>query len=212
LAGHGCGSFTLIAEARMRRVVGSIAVCGLLVAVSPATANQVHYQPASFDQLLSRAQLVVVVRRAKPAFTVELVDITPPGQRKDAAKYPPYRRALWQFNVQKVLHPLTAKLPKAIVVLDADDASGLDLHRRYYVEKVSKSPIYERYQSKTSVRADKANEVILFLVELPGKPRRFGLAVSGAIEPATEEPAVRRALARRPAKATPVPEPSPSRR
>ncbi len=192
----------------------------LLTLLPTASANQTHYHEVTLEEVLARSTLILVARRASPATTVELVDITPPGQKKDPAKYPPYRRTVLHFVPQRALHPAGVKgLPRTCAVLPADDGSQLDLHRRYHVEKVSKSPIYAHYESKTSRQADKAAAVILFLAPAPGAaetavtpprpgvkpsaPCRMQLVVEGGMEPASEEASIRRALARRRSPPTP---------
>ena len=176
----------------------TIALISLAVlAALPSNASQVHYRTITLDELARRTTHVLFVRRLKPFFTTETVDITPKGKRPDPAQYPAYRRPVYRFQVERALRlPKDEKLPKQIEVVSANDEANLELHRKYYVEKIGRSPIYESYESPTSRKAEAAERAILFLVQARAKPPRFRYVVQGAAELVSEEPRVKRALAK----------------
>lgn len=172
-------------------------VIALSALPATAQANQVHYQGVKLEEVIARSTHILVVRRAKPPTLSERIEITPAGKKADPAKYPPYTRTVSRYLVTRALKlPAGEKLPaKPIEVVGANDASQLELHRRYYVEKVSKSPIYDSYESPTSRKAGAAPEAILFLRPQRTKPiARFELVVEGGTEPTSEEARVKKAL------------------
>jgi hypothetical protein len=190
----GCSSGTNRASIhRSTRFAIAIALAALPAA---APANQVHFRTVKLEEVIARATHVLVVKRAKPPTLTERIEITPAGKKSDPARYPPYTRTVSRYLVVRALRrPAGEKLPtKPIEVVGANDESELDLHRRYYVEKVSKSPIYDSYESKTSAKVGSAPETIVFLHLTRAKPPRFQLVVQGAIEPASEEARVKKAL------------------
>jgi hypothetical protein len=184
----------------VRQRTAGLATIALLCATAvfvarPAPGSEVSYRKIPLARVLQRSQLVVVVKRAKPASTREAVDITPPNKTRDRAKVPPYTRVVERFEVLRVLYPRAGSPGKTIEVVGANDEYDLQAHRRYYVDGVSESPIHERYQSPTNRSVQRAATMILFLAPLSKNARRHRFVVEQALEAATEEQAILRALA-----------------
>jgi len=127
-------------------------------------------------EVIASSDVVVVAVPADPPTRLIAIDITPKGQRPDAKKWPPYTRVLQRFVVREVLSdrarngivvPATSPKLKPDVVIEVDSAtngSDLWLHRSYYVDGMSESPIYESYVAEgTSTSTTK----ILFLQHQP---------------------------------------------
>ncbi len=170
-----------------------VATAAVLSFAALAAAGQVHIDPAELKELVREAEVVVVARPADPLTRKTTIDITPKGKKPDAEKYPPYVRVKTRWEVVEIVRaPKDAGLAekKVLEVDDADFGSQLDLHRRYYVEGLSKSPIYRRYTPRESKPGEPRR--ILFL-EVSNGEWRF--AMDGAAESLEARKDVEAALA-----------------
>lgn len=135
-------------------------MCAALVFFSgEASTSQTHLR-RPLVEVVSDSDLVVVAVPADPPTRVIPVDITPKGQTPDARKWPPYQRVLERFVVREVISdrarngiivPTGAPKLKPGVVIEVDNAehgNNLWLHRSYYVDGMSESPIYESYAAE----------------------------------------------------------------
>jgi hypothetical protein len=169
----------------------------------------VHVRAASLQQIVDDANLIVLARPADPATRTEVIDITPEGAAPDPEKYPAYRRVVSRYRVLDVLspreetpgqhQPLSAeeartRLGRIIEVLPAHDHQSLDLHRRYYVDLISKSPIRLRYKPRSLT--DEAGAPVILFLRAPDDVGRFSLVVGRAMEGAGARPEVERLLNR----------------
>ena len=152
---------------------GKLLLVMLLFAFSmEAYVSLVHYQKLTLEDLVGSAQHIVVVREAQPATSTEVIKI-----HKDSEKYPPFSLYKHHYVVTDVLYSSKLKSGDKIDVLEAQFDSKLDLHKRYYLEGVSKSPIYSRYECKACTDNDK--EYIIFLSEYDG---RYSFSATGSVE------------------------------
>ena len=183
----------------------------LFVILVPASvhAGMVHVRSASLQQIVDDADLIVLARPADPATRTEEIDITPEGQAPDPAKYPTYHRVVSRYRVLEVLAPRAetpgrhqplspeearTRMGRVIEVLPAHDRSNLDLHRRYYVDRISKSPSRRRY--KPTQLTDGAGEPVILFLRAPDDDGRFSLVVGRAMEGAGAREEVTRLLSR----------------
>jgi hypothetical protein len=142
----------------------------------------------SLADLAAQSDVVVIAHPADPPTTTRHIDITPAGQAPQPQKWPPY---VWtdaryvvddvlfdgnRFGVPPAADAAVLAVGKTIVVEGATTASTLALHRSYYVDGESESPIYESYRA-AGTTASKSR--VLFL-------RRHGSGfletVVGAVE------------------------------
>lgn len=167
-----------------------IAIVALFAAVGGHT-SQTHYQGVPLERVVQRCDVVVVAVPADPPRRTVEVDITPAGQKKNKEKWPPYTRSFSRWTVREILldaaptslvgaqrtppkKPL--QVGDVVEVESANARSELELHKKYYVERISKSPIYEQYV----VDGESADPARILLLERDDKSLRF--AVAGAAE------------------------------
>jgi hypothetical protein len=80
-------------------------------------------------------------------------------------KRPPFKRVKSRLVVEEVVRGAAVKVG-AMIEVDSDRfTDDLDLHRRYYLESTSKSPVCERYEPAGDI--DKAQSFLVFLRETP---------------------------------------------
>lgn len=164
--------------------------------------SRIYHQGVALEQVVQRADVVVVAVPADPPTRSAPVDITPSGQKKNAATWPPYTRTWSRWVVQEILFDAQKETPKkalrvglrgavglqaglqaglqvgaVVEVDDADHTAQLELHKKYYVEKISKSPIYERYV----VNGESAQPARLLLLARES-PAGLRFVVDGAAE------------------------------
>ena len=122
-----------------------------------------HYDAIALADMVDEASVVLIAKRAVPATTTEMISIVPPGKRPNPEKFPPFSRVKSRWVVVGILKS-DKKIARGITLsIDGADWRGrLDLHRRYYVEGVSKSPIYRRYEG---AKIEDQDQVVLFLTE-----------------------------------------------
>lgn len=148
-------------------------MCAALLFFSgEASTSQTHLRPLSLVEVVNDSDVVVVAVPADPPTRVIPIDITPKGQTPDARKWPPYQRVLERFVVREVISdrarngiivPTDAPKLKPGLVIEVDSAehgNDLWLHRSYYVDGMSESPIYESYDAKGTTAS---TSKILFL-------------------------------------------------
>jgi hypothetical protein len=144
--------------------------------------SKTHYEDVSLEEAVAQSDVVVVAAPAEPARRGVVVDITPAGKKKNTEMWPPFTRWLSRWVVREVLQEVLRDAQQLqvgdLVEVEAADAdSQLELHKKYYVEKISKSPLYRRYTPPSDESA--APSRILLLRRHDGGLR---FAVSGSIE------------------------------
>jgi hypothetical protein len=148
-----------------RRCASGASLAVVLLWSAEAHLTQVHYQDVGLEEVVKGAGAVVVARWLEPKTAEEKIPIVPEGQKPDDAKYPPYRRIKYRFEVVELFRApasaTTLKVKQTIEVDQANFSQQLNLHRRYYLENVGRSPLYSRYTPSADVW--KADKVILFL-------------------------------------------------
>ena len=136
-----------------------------VLATTTAVASQVHYEETELRELIDRSELIVIARVLDPMHTILEVPITPRGRAPDPEKHPPFRAVVSHFGLVEILYSdRKVELPAKLSIVSPLVGSQFDLHRRYYLEGLSKSPIYQRYEAKGDpMRLEPGAEVILFL-------------------------------------------------
>jgi hypothetical protein len=123
----------------------------------------VHYEAIALADMVEQASLVLVAKRAVPATMSEEISIVPPGKQPDPQKFPPFTRVKSRWVFVEALKSDRKITPGRTLEIDsAHWQTQLELQRRYYVEGVSKSPIYRRYKG---AKVEGQAQVILFLRE-----------------------------------------------
>lgn len=143
--------------------------------------SKTYYEDVTLEEVVARSDVVVVAAPAEPARRGVVTDITPAGEKKNP-EWPPFTRWLSRWVVHEVLLDMLRDAQRLqvgdVVEVEAADAdSQLTLHKKYYVEKVSKSPIYPRY---TPPLEESAVPSRILLLRRRGDGLRF--AISGGIE------------------------------
>ncbi len=139
----------------------------LITLLSPMEADlsQIHYRNITLEELVHRSRNIFHTKKMTPFSTVEKIDITPAKGKKDDAEYPPFHKTTYHFKVIEVLRGKDRK-GKEIDVLPAHTNSSLMLHKKYYIEGIGKSPVYEMYN--TIADFEGSDELILFLYSSGG--------------------------------------------
>jgi hypothetical protein len=157
-----------------------------------ARASGMYYDALELVDMVDEASVVVVAKRAVPATTMEMIPIVPPGQKPEVEKYPPFSRVKSRWVVVETLKAARKISRGATLEIDgADWRRKLDLHRRYYVEGVSKSPIYRRYKG---AKIENQDQAILFLRE---SDESLIFVADNAMESIHKRDAIKRLLAKR---------------
>lgn len=162
--------------------------------------SQTHYRGITLEQLVERSDLVLIVKASRPARRQIQVPIG--GGPKPA---PAFVRVLSRCDVLGALSRDGAELVGTTLEIDgAHWQQSLSMHKSYYLQGLSKSPIYERYQPAEPLAApdaDAAPEGTPFLVFLRRGDRDgatgFAFTVDGATEHLGRRAAVEALLAAR---------------
>lgn len=160
----------------MRRSAAACLLFGLLLWPAEAHLSRVHYQKVSLSRLVGWSELIVVAEPTGEGRRIE-VPIEGPGGKE----VPAFVFSARPYRVHEVLKgKLDDAARERLEVSGAYLGRKFSLHKRYYVERVSKSPIYDRYEPEKPPTEGKR---ILFLrrVSFEGESR-FVFTVSGAVE------------------------------
>src|SRR5688572_15779198 len=114
-----------------------------LVCSLPAFGNKTHYQDIRIERLLAASDAVVAAQpEGSPRAVLE--EITPAGEKPDAAKWPAFAHAVHRYQIDEVLfdRTMTLNVGATIDVDAADWQSELHVHKLYYLEGRAKSPLY----------------------------------------------------------------------
>ena len=127
-----------------------------------SSGSQTVYRSRTLEDLIRVSQYILVVKEAKPFFTVKEIDITPKGKEKNKRKYPPFEKRIFHYEVIETLYHGAGKnsrgfvlpaeneskssIPKSIDVIQANMEERLELHILYYIDGFSESTIYKRYE------------------------------------------------------------------
>jgi hypothetical protein len=135
-------------------------VITILGASREAEVSVVVRAPVSLEDVIRWSDLVLVVSKEDPDESVENVPID------DKGVHPPYKRRNFHFRVIEELHDKTGLNVQgtSIAVLAANDDAQLMMHRMYYEEGRSRSPIFSSYDSGVDLM-ERSGEFIVFLKE-----------------------------------------------
>ncbi len=166
-------------RALSRTIAGIVALC------SAALASRVHYEQITLEQLVQRSPTIVVAHVGEPATQTSQIAVGTPDQ-----KAPPFQRVQHRYVVDEVLRGAAILKGRTILVDEANFSEQLELHKRYYLEGTSKSPIYDRYAPRRPARGPRS---ILFL---RGNDDALAFSADGAIEDTSLTGAVKKAMRR----------------
>ena len=171
----------------MKASTGVFLVAALLLSVfaSPAHATKITRKNVSFEDLVGRAEVIVLARRAAPESVQEEIAVVPESGAKPGVEYRPYVRVRTRWTVLESLKGLPVE-----GTLEVDGAgwkSKMDMHRQR-LEGLRASYTFVAYGAVAGV----ANEqtVVLFLNGTP--ETGFQLALDDSIEVASRADEVRR--------------------
>jgi len=147
----------------------------ILLFSKDAYMGMVHPQATGLEELVRRSDVIICAKKSSRHWTTQKIFIDP------AHKYPPYERSFSHFAVKEVLLDDRNKIRKgkSIAVLQAYDGLLFDLHKRYFLEGVSKSPILKEYDCGSPYNS--LNCMIIFL-RYQDKDT-LGFACNAAFEP-----------------------------
>ncbi|MBU1077720.1 MAG: hypothetical protein KKH98_10530 [Spirochaetes bacterium] len=117
-----------------------------------------HLEKISLSEVIKRSSYILVVEKQSPFEVIKKIKI-----HKDTKKYPPFEHAVFYFQVIEELYNKDTQSLKneKIKVLPPDLKDRLYLHKKYYLEGSSKSPIYLNYETKADFY--KSKKLIIFL-------------------------------------------------
>jgi len=126
-----------------------------------AYANQISYAPITLEKLVEDSGLIVEAQRMESNDTSENIPIDP-----DTKKYPPLKKVLQAYKIVDILYAKDNLLPsgKIILVEPANFYTNLEVHKKFYLENISQSPIYQNYSPKRDGLAKGDKTIILFLL------------------------------------------------
>lgn len=157
----------------------SACVFGVLTLIGPENhAAEASCCNISLAEVVNRSDLVLLAEQATPPISWEKIPITPDGGQPDSKKYPPFKRHRERFVVREVLKGDARLSGKTLEVDAANWAEDLELHRKYYIDNINKTPAYQSYEP-SSRGAHEAKRKILFLRENDGA---YALTVLFAFE------------------------------
>ncbi len=159
------------------------------VALASESREELH-----LDDVLRRTTVVLLAEPATPTARTAEVAITPEGKQADPVKYPPYVRRWQRWLVRAVVAGSPALVGQVLEIGEADWQTRLEVHRRYYLEGVSKWPIYEAYcPSYAGGSPPRSAER---LIMLSGSAKAWQFAVDDAMESTGQLPKIKEALRR----------------
>jgi hypothetical protein len=174
-----------MARSSVRVGAAALLLLATLLAPRRAEMGQIHIDEANLDQLLAQTPIIAVVEPGEPFMQRHSLDL---GQG-----IPPYEYAVSTYQVVEYLRPPRAAAEGETITLTGFDDETLDLHLRYYVQGVSKSPIWRSY-IPAHPPATATERQILFLRrgaflrydpaagKLEGRADTMILAMRGAVE------------------------------
>jgi hypothetical protein len=145
-----------------------IVVCLLLP--EEVHVSRIYYHDLTLKDMVTSANAIYVVIPSDPFMKVEEIDIRNPVQRimpGSKKKYPAYQQSYYCIEIVETL--IGHEQKGAVQILDADNESRFDLHKRYYQEGLSKSPVYERYTDGLTDMARQANMIVFLSQPADGK-------------------------------------------
>ena len=117
--------------------------------------SQVHYEDISLEDLVGYAQFILVVEKEDPFENKETITFNSP-------KCPDFEKISHNFKVMEIIKSMDENLKPgdSIKAFQAFAELRLDIHKQYYLEGVSKSPIFPEYNSKSDFESP---QLIIFL-------------------------------------------------
>ncbi len=113
------------------------------------SGNQVFLDEASLQQLVAASEIIIEVKPLVPFTGTEKIAIKGYNTREKTGRIPDFETGYYNVEIIRVIQNRnnTDLSVKKIKVYPAFTSETLNLHERYYAEGISKSPIYECYNS-----------------------------------------------------------------
>jgi len=129
--------------------------------------SEVFFQETDLKQVVNYSGLILVVKVIKPFINSVKIKISGFNKRELFKPVPDFESYSLNFEVVKILkdNEKTDLTGKKIIVYTAFIENQFELHKKYYTEKISKSPIYRSYKSsiKNEEQLEKETEIIIFV-------------------------------------------------
>lgn len=150
----------------------------LLTLVPPALASQVFEESVSLEEVVRQSPVIVRVEPSGAAARVVVVPFVGPS-----GPVPDFQAHLDRLRVVEVLRapPGLLKVGQDVEVGASDVEESLYLHERYYVEGISKSPIYPRYEQGLRPDAAQGRHIRFLRPCTVGTVAAFCLSVGDAL-------------------------------
>lgn len=137
--------------------------------------SRTYYDDISLTKLIESADYIFVVEKSDPFITTKNRSI-----HWNVLKYKPYQQTIYHFKVIETLYSQNKDgLPRDIAVLPANSERDFFIYKKYELEGIRKSPIYERYV--TGCDFNKEDKLIVFLRRI-GPENGFELYCEEAAE------------------------------
>ncbi len=170
-----------IRDEKKKRAIKMIVLCASAACIGlfyprEAFVSQIHYQYVSLKELACMSPCIFVVKRDAPHTTIKKIPI-----HQDRKKYPDFTHVTLHYEIIETLRgPEELSQGKKLSVLPAYQDEEFSLHKDYYLDHLSVSPIYRAYRA--GVDPNTAASLIIF-ARVRGDGR-FEYAVCDAYEDA----------------------------
>ncbi len=139
-----------------------------------ALVSQIHYRSISLEALVRHSPYIFIVKRSKPETTIKKIPI-----HQDREKHPDFTHVTYHYEIVETLRGPKELTPGGkINVLPANSDKEFSLHKEYYLEGLSVSPIYGSYRSAVDPNSAAAFVIFVGLHD----EEHFQFTVLGAYE------------------------------
>ncbi len=152
-----------------------------------AHVSEIYTEEKSLKQLTQESSFILVVNKAEQFLSQEEISILPNGshyegknkkpfyeasynnddqnKNKLTKNYPPFVSIKHKFKVVATLKgPTELKANSSITVYSAYFETRLNLHRQYYLEGLSKSPIYFSYAPLIDINLISSGQTLIIFI------------------------------------------------
>jgi hypothetical protein len=147
-------------------------------------SNQIFYDEIPLKRVVEMSEIILQVKRSFPIEHTKEIPVIGINKRFPDKMYP-FREISYNFTILKVLMNSSKRELKPndnISVLEAFNSEKRSIHERYYLEGVSKSPIYETYKTKVNIYdVKKTEEKYIIFIRTTGKDR-YEFAAENSID------------------------------
>lgn len=151
--------------------------------------GQVHLRETSLAQIVNWSDYIIVVEKSIPYITEYKVEVD------DSKKHPPFEGYWNKYKIVELLKTpnINETLTDSTVdVYPAYDKMMFSLHRRYFLEGVSKSPIQQQF-NRNSAAIEKNQRFIIF-TKKDDEDEKYYFTVKGAVAPLEMKAEIKRTI------------------